>query len=45
MCVNYLFRYLFEAITLTCNVFKVECIIDDFKAVFYTESKNHTHFF
>ncbi len=28
-----------------CDVFKVEYIITDFKAVFYAESKIHSHFF
>ena len=32
-------------ITLACNVFKVDYVIADFKAVYYTEYKNHAHFF
>ena len=33
-------------ITLVCDIFKVEYIIADFKAVFfYAESKNHTYSF
>ena len=31
-------------IILTCDVFMVKYKIADFKAVFYAESKNHTHF-
>ena len=39
-----LFDYL-QRITLVCNVFKFKYIIADFKAIFHTKSKNHTHFF
>lgn len=31
--------------SLACDAFKVEYIRANFKAVFYAESKNHTHFF
>ena len=38
-------NYLYSSITLACDVFKVEYMIADFKAVFYAESKNPTNSF
>lgn len=31
--------------SLACDAFKVEYIRANFKAVFYAESRDHTHFF
>ena len=35
---------MFKSITLASDFFNVEYRIADFRAVFYSESKNHTHF-
>ena len=39
------YRYCYVILTLAWDVFKVEFMIAYFKAVFYAESKNQTHFF